>query len=482
MDPTLPLLLAGQPTTTGRALDVRDAWSGEVTARVALAGPAELERAIAACVAAAPALGATRAYERAALLRTCARRFAQGAEDLARTLVTEAGKPLRDARGEVTRLIDTFQIAAEEATRIGGEVLDLEVTPRARGYRGLTRRVPVGPCALISPFNFPLNLVAHKVAPAIAAGCPFVLKPASVTPLSALAIARTLVEAARELSFPTEGFSVLPLSARDAAPLVEDERLKLLSFTGSGAVGWDLKRRAGRKRVVLELGGNAACIVDRDWDLDDAVARIAFGAFYQAGQSCVKAQRILVHADVAEAFRARFVAAARALVAGDPREERTSIGPLIQESEALRLERWIADAVARGARVLCGGSRRGAVLDATVVENVPEDAPLSCEEAFGPVAVLATFTDFDAALAQVNRSRYGLQAGVFTNTLSHALRAWDVLEVGAVLVGEVPTWRVDSMPYGGVKESGFGREGLRWAIESMTEPRLLVLRTPERQA
>lgn len=465
--------------TTERVLEVRDAWSGRVAARVSLAGPTELDRAIRACTAAAPAMRATRPYERAALLAACARSFTERAEELAQLLCTEAGKPIRDARGEVTRLVDTFRIASEQATRIEGHVLELEVTARARGYRGMTRRVPVGPCALISPFNFPLNLVAHKVAPAIAAGCPFVLKPASSTPLGALAIGETIAAAAAQLKFPTDFFSILPLASQDAAPLVEDERFQLLSFTGSGAVGWDMKSRAGRKKVVLELGGNAACIVDADWDLDDAVARITFGAFYQSGQSCVKAQRILVHASVADTFRAKFVAATRALVAGDPHDERTSIGPLISQSEAVRLERWIAEAVSRGARVLCGGTRRGAVLDATVIENVPEDASLACDEAFGPVAVVSTFTDFEEALAEANRTRFGLQAGVFTNTLSHALRAWDVLEVGGVLVGDVPSWRVDSMPYGGVKESGFGREGVRYAIESMTELRLLVLRTPE---
>ncbi|MCY2958559.1 MAG: aldehyde dehydrogenase family protein [Planctomycetota bacterium] len=481
MDSVIPLHLAGLRATTGRSLDVRDAYTGAIAARVALAGPAELERAIAAAVDSAPALRGTKPYERAALLAACARKFTERAEHLAQALCTEAGKPIRDARCEVTRLVDTFRIASEEATRIEGTVLELEVTARARGYRGMTRRVPVGPCALISPFNFPLNLAAHKIAPAIAAGCPFVLKPASATPLGALAIGDALDEAAREVGFPRGFFSILPLASRDAAPLVEDERLKLLSFTGSGAVGWDMKRRAGKKKVVLELGGNAACIVDRDWDLDDAVARIVFGAFYQSGQSCVKAQRILVHADVAEAFRAKFVAATRALVAGDPHDEKTSIGPLIAESEAVRLETWIAEATARGARVLCGGTRRGAVLDATVIEDVPDDASIACEEAFGPVAVLSTFTDFDAALAQANQSRYGLQAGVFTNTLDHALRAWDVLEVGGVIVGDVPSWRVDSMPYGGVKDSGFGREGVRNAIESMTEPRLLVIRTPEKR-
>ncbi len=482
MDTVIPLYLAGERATTGRSLDVRDAYSGAVAARVALAGPYELERAIAATAAAAPALRRTKPYERGALLGLCARKFAERAEHLAQILCTEAGKPIRDARGEVTRLVDTFRIAGEEATRIEGHVLELEVTARARGYRGMTRRVPVGPCALISPFNFPLNLVAHKVAPAIAAGCPFVLKPASSTPLGALAVGDALADAARETGFPPDFFSILPLASRDAAPLVEDERLKLLSFTGSGAVGWEMKRRAGRKKVVLELGGNAACILDRDWDLDDAVARIVFGAFYQSGQSCVKAQRILVHTDVAAAFRTKFIAATRALVAGDPHDERTSIGPLIAEAEAVRLEAWIAEAVARGARVLCGGTRRGAVLEATVIEDVPEDSSIACQEAFGPVAVVSTFTEFEDALAQANRSRFGLQAGVFTNTLDHALTAWDMLEVGGVIVGDVPSWRVDSMPYGGVRESGFGREGVRYAIESMTEPRLLVIRTPEGKA
>ncbi len=474
MQTVRPLFLAGRPLDTGRALDVRDKFSGAVAARVALAGPTELEHAIAAAVAAAPVTRALRPYERAAILTRCVAGFTARAEELAQNLCTEAGKPIRDSRGEVTRLIDTFRIAAEEATRIGGDVLELEVTPRARGYRGMTQRVPVGPCALITPFNFPLNLTAHKVAPAIAAGCPFVLKPASTTPLGALTIGEELVAA----GMPPGSFSILPMSSQDAGPLVEDERFRLLSFTGSGAVGWDMKRRAGRKKVVLELGGNAACIVDRDWDLDDAVQRIVFGAFYQSGQSCVKAQRILVHADVVDAFRTKFVAATRALVAGDPRDERTFVGPLIEEAEAVRLESWIRSAVARGARLLCGGGRKGAVLEATILENAPSDEKIVRDEAFGPVAVLSTFQDFDAALDEANDSRYGLQAGVFTNRLDHALKAWDKLEVGGVIVGDVPAWRVDSMPYGGVKDSGFGREGVRYAIETMTELRLLVLRTP----
>jgi acyl-CoA reductase-like NAD-dependent aldehyde dehydrogenase len=336
------------------------------------------------------------------------------------------------------------------------------------------KRVPIGPCAFISPFNFPLNLAAHKIAPAIAAGCSFVLKPASATPIGALLIGEVLAET----KLPEGAFSILPCAREHAGVLATDERFKLLSFTGSPEVGWDLKKKAGRKKVVLELGGNAAAIVDADWDLDDAVARVVFGAFYQSGQSCIKAQRILVHANVYDAFRGRLVAATKALKCGNPRDEATFIGPLITEKDAQRLEAWIDSARKRGARVLCGGKRDGAVLEPTLLENVPKDEPLVCQEAFGPVAVLSSFSDFDAALDEVNASSFGLQAGVFTRDLYKAHRAWDRLEVGGVIVGDVPSWRVDCMPYGGVKDSGFGREGVRFAIEDMTEIRLLVVRTP----
>jgi acyl-CoA reductase-like NAD-dependent aldehyde dehydrogenase len=312
------------------------------------------------------------------------------------------------------------------------------------------------------------------VAPALAAGCPFILKPASLTPVGALIIGEVLAET----DLPPGAFSILP-ARRDGAELfTTDERLKLLSFTGSPEVGWELKAKAGKKKVVLELGGNAAVIVDRDADLADAVARIVFGAFYQSGQSCIGVQRVLVHEDVYDDFRGRLVEGTRALRMGDPRDEHTFIGPMISEKEAARLDDWIRGAMVAGGRLLCGGKRDGAMLEATLLEDVPRDQAVVCKEAFGPVAVLSRFRDFGAALAEVNDSVFGLQAGIFTRDLYRAQRAWDELEVGGVIIGDVPSWRVDHMPYGGVKESGLGREGIRFAIEDMTEIRLMVVRTP----
>ncbi|EPX56231.1 Delta-1-pyrroline-5-carboxylate dehydrogenase [Cystobacter fuscus DSM 2262] len=469
-----PYYLANRPKQPNAELAVTDKYSGEVVTHVALADAGAVEEAIAAAVRATGPMRRLAPYARQEVLEHCARRFRERAEEFALALCIEAGKPLRDARGEVTRLIDTFKAAAEEAVRNEGEVLNLEVSPRAAGYRGFTQRVPVGPCSFITPFNFPLNLVAHKVAPAIAAGCPFVLKPSDRTPVSAMLMAEVLAETA----LPEGAFSVLPTRLADVGPFIEDERLKLLSFTGSEKVGWELKARAGRKKVVLELGGNAACVVDHDQGerLDFVADRVAHGAFYQAGQSCISVQRVLVHESLYGALRERLVARARALRSGNPRDETTTLGPMIDEPAARRLQGWIERAVARGARVLAGGGRRGALLEATVLEGVPADEPLSAEEAFGPVVLLEPFRAFDEAVRAVNDGRYGLQAGLFTNELSKAMRAWDELEVGGVIVGDVPSFRVDTMPYGGVKGSGLGREGVKYAIEDMTEPRLLVLR------
>jgi acyl-CoA reductase-like NAD-dependent aldehyde dehydrogenase len=421
------------------------------------------------------------AYERQAVLQHCVDRFTERTEELTWMLCVEAGKPVKDSRGEVTRLIDTFRIAAEESVRMTGEVQPLDISPRARGYQGLWKRVPIGPCSFISPFNFPLNLAAHKIAPAIAVGCPFVMKPASRTPLGALVIGEVLAET----DLPQGAFSILPASRDGADLFTTDERLKLLSFTGSPDVGWDLKARAGKKKVILELGGNAAVIIDRDADLDDAVDRTVFGAFYQSGQSCIGVQRILVHAEVYNADRDKLVAKTKVLVVGDPHDEKTFVGPMIDEGEAQRVDAWIREAVDRGARLLCGGGRKGALLEATLLEDVPLDTKLNREEAFGPVAFLARFTDFSAALDTVNDSRFGLQAGVFTRDLYQVLDAWDRLEVGGVIIGDVPSYRVDNMPYGGVKDSGLGREGVRFAMQDMTEIRNLVIRrlpaTPDRR-
>ena len=472
LKPVWPLYVANKPEQPNSDLTVIDKFTGAVATRVALADAATIDRGIAAAVTAAAPMAAMAAYERQAVLMHCVKRFTERADELAAALCIEAGKPIRDSRGEVGRLIDTFRIAAEESVRMTGEVQPLDISPRARGYQGMWKRVPVGPCSFISPFNFPLNLAAHKIAPALAVGCPFVMKPASRTPLGALIIGEVLAET----DLPPGAFSILPAHREGADLFTTDDRLKLLSFTGSPDVGWDLKARAGKKKVVLELGGNAAVIIDRDADLDDAADRTVFGAFYQSGQSCIGVQRIIVHADVYDAFKARLVAKTRALVAGNPSDEATFIGPMIDVKEAERLDGWIAEARAAGATLLCGGGRSGAMLDATLLEGVPRSTKLYTEEAFGPVAFFSTFTDFDAALAEVNDSKFGLQAGVFTRDLFKMMKAWDRLEVGGVVINDVPSYRVDNMPYGGVKDSGLGREGIRFAMEDMTEIRNLVIR------
>lgn len=468
-----PLILGARIHDTAARLDVRDKFTGEVAATTALADQTLLEDAVARACAATEAMRDLPAYRRREILDHCVGRFTERAEELALALCIEAGKPIRDARGEVTRLIDTFRAASHETSRAAGEVMTLDITPRAQGYRGWWKRVPIGPCAFITPFNFPLNLVAHKVAPAIAAGCPFVLKPASATPIGALIVGETLIEA----GMPEGSFSVVPCPGSVGERLVTHDRIKLVSFTGSASVGWMLKAKCGKKKIALELGGNAACVVDRDADVEDAATRIVFGAFYQSGQSCISVQRILVHADVYEQFREILVEKTRALVMGDPKDESTFLGPMISEAEAHRVDHWVQTAVGRGARLLCGGGRSGAMMSATLLENVPDDEPLFAEEVFGPVAILELFSDFDTALRRVNSSRFGLQAGVFTRDIERAMRAWDRLEVGGVVIGDVPSWRVDHMPYGGVKDSGLGREGIHFAIEEMTEVRLMVLRS-----
>ena len=470
-----PLYLANEAKSPNQDLVVTDKFTGEVATRVAQADAATIDAGIAACVEATEPMAKMAAYERQAVLAHCVTRFQERFDELAMALCIEAGKPIKDSRGEVGRLIDTFRIAAEESVRITGEVQPLDISPRARGYQGMWKRVPIGPCSFVSPFNFPLNLAAHKIAPALAVGCPFVMKPASRTPLGALIIGEILAET----DLPKGAFSILPAHREGADLFTTDDRLKLLSFTGSPEVGWDLKARAGKKKVVLELGGNAAVIVDQDIrgaDLDDAVERIIFGAFYQSGQSCIGVQRIIIHTAIYDELRDRLVAKAKTLIAGDPRDEQTFIGPMIDVKEATRLDSWIQAAVADGATLLCGGKREGSMLEATLLDGVSRTAKLYAEEAFGPVAILSRFDDFDAALDEVNDSKFGLQAGVFTRDLFKMFTAWDRLEVGGVVIGDVPSYRVDNMPYGGVKDSGLGREGVKFAMEDMTEIRNLVIR------
>lgn len=469
-----PYYLANEAQSPNQDLIVYDKFTGKPATSVAMADAATIDQAIAAAEAATEPMRKLPAYKRQAVLNHCVKRFEERAEELAQALCVEAGKPIKDARGEVVRLIDTFRIAAEEAVRIGGEIIPMDITPRGEGYTGMWKRVPIGPCSFISPFNFPLNLAAHKVAPAIAAGCPFILKPASMTPIGAIIIGEILAET----DLPKGAFSILPCHRDGADLFTTDERLKLLSFTGSPEVGWQLKAKAGKKPVILELGGNAACVVDEGTNIDDAVARIIFGAYYQSGQSCIGVQRIMVHEAHYDEVRDKLTAAVKALRSGDPKNEDTFIGPMISEKEATRLHDWVLEAKAEGATVLAGGERTGAMLDATLLEDVKPDSNVNTQEAFGPVAVLSKFSDFDEALKEVNNSSFGLQAGIFTRDIYKIQKAWDELEVGGVVIGDVPSWRVDHMPYGGVKDSGLGREGVRYAIEDMTELRLLVIRNP----
>jgi acyl-CoA reductase-like NAD-dependent aldehyde dehydrogenase len=470
---TYPLYLNNKAAQPNTDLEVTDKYTGEVAFRTALATPDVIEEGIEGAVRAAEPMAKMASFERQAVLQHCVERFRERYDELAYSLCVEAGKPINDAEGEVDRLIDSFKIAAEESVRNYGEVQPLDISARAKGYMGVWKRVPIGPASFISPFNFPLNLAAHKIAPALAVGCPFVMKPASKTPLGALIMGEVLAET----DLPEGAFSILPASRDGADLFIEDERLKLLSFTGSPAVGWELKAKAGKKPVVLELGGNAAVIVDKDADLDHALERIIFGAFYQSGQSCIGVQRIIIHEDIYDRFRDMLVEKTKTLVAGDPKDRDTFIGPMISDKEAGRLKGWIDDAIGQGATLLCGGGlSNGNMLEATLLENVPCKADANWEEAFGPLANLSKFDDFYEALDQVNNSKFGLQAGIFTRDLHQVLDAWDTLDVGGIVINDVSSYRVDNMPYGGVKDSGLGREGIRFAMEDLTEIRNLVIR------
>ncbi len=465
--------LAGVTVEDGEIFEVLSPFDGHPVAEVVRGGPDELEWAAAAAETAAPRIAALTPAERAAVLRRAAALVSEEREDLAQSISEEAGKPITLARGEVDRCIDTLTEAATVAAHPEITAQDLSGLPSADGRLALVRRVPIGPILAITPFNFPLNLVAHKLAPAIAAGCPVVLKPASQTPGPALMLADILHRA----GLPAGGLSVIPSRGSDAQSLAEDDRFRLLTFTGSMDIGHRLKKLAFRRRVTLELGGNAAVVVDRDVsDLEDVARRIAAAAFGFAGQSCISVQRILVHEDLYVAFRRHLKNAAETLPAGDPADEATRCGPLIDRPNADRVEDWIGRAVEAGGRLVAGGNRTGNVVAPTVIEEVPHDQPVVADEVFGPVAVLDAFEDFPQALNIVNDSRYGLQAGIFTSDITKIRLAWDRLEVGGIIQGDVPTWRSDPMPYGGVKQSGTGREGPPFAYRDMTATRLLVLK------
>ena len=465
-------ILAGRPARSETTAPITCPYDDQVIARTWWASAEDLERATQAAVEAAPAMRALPAYRRAEILRAVASSLRAERDDVAWTLAGEVGKPIRDARTEVDRAVTTFEVAAEEARRLGGEVIPMDLAPHGVGRVAISRRFPIGPIAAISPFNFPLNLSAHKLAPAIAAGNPIVLKPASKTPISAVRLGRYLVQA----GLPEGALSVLPLSRQHGDRMVGDDRFKLLTFTGSSAVGWDMKRRAGKKRVLLELGGNAGVIVDETADVDLAAARVAAGGFALAGQSCISVQRVLVQERVFDRFATALAERVSRLKVGHPLDPETELGPMVDKGEVDRVDAWVREALAAGGRVVTGGRKiSDAAYAATVLTDVPETARVCADEVFAPVVVLARFGPFEDAIAAVNRSVFGLQAGVFTNDLNRALAAYETIETGGVVVNDVPTWRIDHMPYGGVKDSGLGREGPRYSIEEMTELKLLVI-------
>jgi acyl-CoA reductase-like NAD-dependent aldehyde dehydrogenase len=466
-----PFWLAGRPATGEGELTVTNSHDGLVVGACSVPTDEQVEQAVAAAHAVAKDAAALPVHVRAEALAHVSRRLAERSDEIAHLITEENGKPIFWARGEVNRAVSTFRFAAEETRRFSGEVQRLDTDPAATGRLAYISRVPYGPVLAITPFNFPLNLVAHKVAPAIAVGAPVVVKPAPATPLSALVLGEILAET----DLPEGVFSVLPLPNDRAGTLVQDPRLPVVSFTGSGPVGYSILDRVPRKHVTLELGGNAAAVVLADADVDWAAMRIALFSNYQAGQSCIAVQRVIVEDAVREEFTSKLIKAVEGLVLGDPADEKTQVGPLVSEDAAVRVEQWIGEAVAAGARVLVGGTRAGATIAPTVLADVPRDAKVACEEVFGPVMIVQPVRDADEAFAAVNDSKYGLQAGVFTRSLDLAFRANRELAVGGVIIGDVPSYRADQMPYGGVKESGVGREGLRSAMQDYTYEKVMVL-------
>ncbi len=466
-------LLCGTEWSDGDALEVRSPWDQGLVGRVTIASRADARQAVNHAVASMRRTRALPRWKRREILEDVTSALIEQKERFAQLIVAEAGKPIRHARVEVDRAILTFKTAAEEVFHLGGETIPLDLTEGNEGRWGMVQRFPIGPVLAITPSNFPLNLAAHKVAPAMAAGCPLILKPAPQTPFTALALGEIILKA----GWPQEALAVLPLSNADTAWLAEKEdRIKLVTFTGSSKVGWELKARSGRKRVLLELGSNAAMVLHNDWpDLDDAASRTAHSAFGFAGQSCISVQRVFVQRSIFQTFLWKVVELANKLVVGNPLDEATDVGPLVRLAEAERVESWIKEAVAGGAKLVAGGERRGSVITPAILTGTKSGMKVRDEEVFGPVMLIEPYEDFEEALAAVNHSRYGLQAGLLTRDAGRILTAFRELEVGSLIVGDTPSWRLDPMPYGGVKESGLGREGVRYAIQEMTEPRMLVM-------
>jgi len=471
-----PYFLAGKPvtiTSPSFKIAVFNKSTNKVVSHVSRADSKVIKEGIRLASESEGSMRALTSYERKEILLTVASEIRRREDELAEALAIEVGKPIKDARGECSRAVDTFTIAAEESVRRSGEFTHLDISARNKGYTALTSRFPVGLVSMIVPFNFPLNLAAHKVAPAIAAGCPFVLKPSERTPITSSLLGEILAST----KIPKSAFSILPANLEDAHLFSEDDQIKLVSFTGSVPVGWQIKQKAGKKKVTLELGGNAACVVEFDVkNLDVALDRLVFGAFYQSGQSCISVQRIYVHSKIYNEFKTKFIEKTSKLKKGDILDPNTFVGPLISENDAKRIELWVNEAVKGGGTVLIGGKRDGVYYEPTIVENAPRTCSLIVKEVFGPVCTLEKYDDFKEVCHRVNDSPFGLQAGIFTTNINKAYYAFENIHVGGVVIGDIPSARVDAQPYGGIKDSGFGREGIRYAIEDMTELKVMLMK------
>ena len=470
MTKTHDLLIGREWKRSAQTTPVVNPFTGEAFAEVCLADSDEINQAINLAEKAFIKTRVLPAYKRSQICAEVARSISNRSEEFATTIAKESGKPLIYARTEVARSVSTFEIASQEALRLDGEMLTLDITESARGKAGLTRRFPIGPIAGISPFNFPLNLVAHKVAPALACGNPIIIKPASSTPLTAL----LLGEVVKNTECIEGSLSVIPCTSTNATPLIEDPRLKMITFTGSPNVGWGIKQRAGRKKVVLELGGNAGVIIEPDAEIEIAAKKIAFGAFVYSGQVCISIQRVYVHNSKYNEFLKNLITETKKFKSGDPLDEKVTMGPMIDRENAERIESWVNEAVSAGAKILLGGKRDNTYYPPTILTEVNSKLPVACSEAFGPILIINSYTDFNEAIKAVNDTDFGLQAGIFTNQMNKALGAFNELDVGGVVINDIPTFRVDNMPYGGIKNSGFGREGIKYSLQEMTEIKLLV--------
>lgn len=462
--------ISGEIKSSSETTAIRNPYNNSEIAQVYQANKEQIEQSILSAQQAFKITSQYSSHERSEILHSIVLQLKERKEEFAQLITAEAGKPITFSRAEVDRAISTFDIASEEAKRIAGEVLPLDITAPTKNKQGIVTRFPIGVIACISPFNFPLNLVAHKLAPAIASGNSFILKPPPQAPLTSLLLAEVLLSSGLE----KKTINILPTSNENAEMLVTDERIAMLSFTGSAKIGWMLKQKAEKKKVILELGGNAGVIVDKTADLSYAVSRCILGGFGYAGQVCIKVQRIVIHESVYDEFEKEFVEAASKVVVGDPLDEKTIVGPMISESEAMRVESWVNEAVSQGAKVLMGGTRNGIFYRPTVLTNVKPEMKVCSEEIFGPVVTFEKDSTIKEAVDKINNTKYGLQAGIFSNDFRNIQYAYKHLNVGGLIVNEYPTFRVDNMPYGGIKDSGFGREGIKYAIQEMTEPKLLV--------